>query len=108
MLSSSSSPEVSGNITSMPSRKNVDICECIALISTIAAANCRSNASSAALLSVEVFSEGGAGVDVRVREEGDPRFWYQYQLMNDDEEVVDVHFIGCESRGKFRHRLGCR
>jgi len=64
----------SGNITTITSRKNADICELMALISTMAAANCRSSPSSAALLSAEALSEGGTGVDVRVIEEGMPVF----------------------------------
>lgn len=41
-------------------------CECIVLISIMAAENCPSNTSSAAVLSEEVPSEAGVGVDVRV------------------------------------------
>jgi hypothetical protein len=41
-------------------------------MSTMAAANCLSSTSSAELLSVEIVSDGGAGVDERVKD-GVPR-----------------------------------
>ena len=61
----SSVAEVSGNSTAMPSRKSACICECMALMSTIAAANCLKCESSNAAVSVVAISELLVGVDVR-------------------------------------------
>jgi hypothetical protein len=59
--------DVSGNIILISSRHNVITFDCIAMISTIAAAHNRSCASSAALLSADRASDDGrTGVVDRV------------------------------------------
>ena len=82
----SSVPEVSGNSTTMRSRKNASTCECIALMSTIAAANCLNCESSNSAISAVAVSELLVGVDIRL---GVPA--YMGQAYSTDHSLLKPH-----------------